>query len=816
MFLAKKARLLVAASVIALVAACDTAEERAEKHYQNSIELIESGDVDRALVELRNVFQLDEAHREARTLYASQMLKLGRLQEAYGHYLRLVERYPDEVEGRVILADLALDRRQWEEVERHGARAIELAPDDPRVEVVEVALAYRAAIQSEDASARREAARRAEELFERMPEEPSLAALLVESYASDGNFSDALEVTNRAIPVQPDNQELYLLRLGLLEQLGDVEGLEQYLVELNERFPDEAEYQQMILRYYMASGQAEAAEEFFRSVVSPEDEDLGDYASFVRFIRNNKGVEAAIAELNTALQVRPGEPMLTALAASLKFDNGDRDEAISQLETLLETAEPNADTRRFKVALARMLLATENEVGARKLVEEVLAEDGVQVDAIKLQATWMITDDRSNEAISLLRRALDSAPDDFQLMTLMAQAHARNGDRALARDLLSLAAETSGFAPEESVRYARALIDEEEFNTAETTLVSSLRARPDTLSTLVALAEVYIRTEDWSRAEQVERNLRRIGTEPAVSAADRIRLALLNRQDRSDEAIAFLEGQFQDSSGDTRALAVLIQSYLQAGDTDRAREALDTAMLENPDVDDLVFFDAALKAVEGDLPAAEQRYRMLLEEYPTNERLWLELIRIVSRQQDPEAVKALVDEGLEALPDSSNLLWAKASRLERELDIDGAIEIYERIYAQANSSVVAANNLASLLATYRGDDADNVDRAYRIARRLRGTENPAFQDTYGWIAYLNGEYSEALEYLEPAAANLTDDPIVQYHLGMAYLASERQEDAIAQFQRALEIAGANDPREQFVTAREKLAELQAAPATQPQ
>jgi tetratricopeptide (TPR) repeat protein len=63
---------------------------------------------------------------------------------------------------------------------------------------------------------------------------------------------------------------------------------------------------------------------------------------------------------------------------------------------------------------------------------------------------------------------------------------------------------------------------------------------------------------------------------------------------------------------------------------------------------------------------------------------------------------------------------------------------------------------------------------------------PPFQDTYGWIAYRQGEYQEALEHLEPAAEGLPDDPLVQYHLGMTYRALGRQDDALDQLRRAVD------------------------------
>jgi len=52
------------------LAACDSAEERAEAHYQSGLELLEEGDVDRAIVEFRNVFEYNSNHRDARAALA--------------------------------------------------------------------------------------------------------------------------------------------------------------------------------------------------------------------------------------------------------------------------------------------------------------------------------------------------------------------------------------------------------------------------------------------------------------------------------------------------------------------------------------------------------------------------------------------------------------------------------------------------------------------------------------------------------------------------------------------------------------------------
>ncbi|MDP5359852.1 MAG: tetratricopeptide repeat protein, partial [Paracoccaceae bacterium] len=151
------------------------------------------------------------------------------------------------------------------------------------------------------------------------------------------------------------------------------------------------------------------------------------------------------------------------------------------------------------------------------------------------------------------------------------------------------------------------------------------------------------------------------------------------------------------------------------------------------------------------------------------------------------ASAATVEEGLSAIPDASELLWAKASYLEQQGDIAGAIAVYGTLYARDSGSVIIANNLASLLISF-SDDTESLARAETIARRLNGTDIPAFQDTYGYIQFRRGNLQEALAYLEPAAAGLPNDPVVQFHLGEVYAALDRPSEALGKLRVARDIA----------------------------
>ena len=52
------------------LAASDSAQERAQKHFEKGMVLLGEGDFDRAFIEFRNVFKLNGTHKDARLAYA--------------------------------------------------------------------------------------------------------------------------------------------------------------------------------------------------------------------------------------------------------------------------------------------------------------------------------------------------------------------------------------------------------------------------------------------------------------------------------------------------------------------------------------------------------------------------------------------------------------------------------------------------------------------------------------------------------------------------------------------------------------------------
>ncbi len=807
------------AAIFALCAAlalsgCRSAEDRAEGHYQNALTLIAEGDIDRGMVELRNVFQLNETHIDARLKMAELQMERGNVQGAYNQYLRVAEQDPDDIETRILLSEMAFFGSNWEEVERHGLRLVELAPEDPRVEAITLVRDYRAAAEAQDAAAMRELGRQADEMLADQPDNALLRSILVDHAMREQDFTRALAEIDWLIEDDPTNRRHYQDRLQILAQLGDMDAVEAQLRELVELFPEDDAHKATLIRFYLSQDDLDGAEAFLRELVAAaEPDNPGPRLDLIRFLVELRGADVARAELEAAIAEQPDPMPFRIIDAGLDFTEGRQDEAIAKMESLLAGAEPSEQTRRAKVALARMLLATGNEVGARARVEEVLAEDETDAGALKMQAAWQIQADDTDAAISALRVALDQAPADAEAMTLMANAYVRAGQSELARDFLARAVEASGNAPAETLRLASVLIGEERYLPAEDILLDALRLAPANPDLLTTLGDLYLAMEDFGRAQAVADALRRLGNEAALQAANAIEAERLNRQRGTEEAMAFLETLSNSADATLATRITLIRAQLGTGDTQSALAAARQLQEDYPDDASLDVLLAVAQAANDDLEGAIATYEAILEATPARPDLWIELSRLHQRLGDRETAQATIEEGLDQTPDAANLLWAQASFLEQDGEIDAAIEIYERLYAQDSSSLVVANNLASLLTTYR-DDEESLDRAWTIARRLRDASAPPLQDTYGWLLHRRGDSAAALPYLEAAAEGLPNDPMVQYHLGQAYLATEQSAEALEQFRRAIDIAGPADTRPQIEEARSLVQSLQEAEAAE--
>ena len=102
---------------------------------------------------------------------------------------------------------------------------------------------------------------------------------------------------------------------------------------------------------------------------------------------------------------------------------------------------------------------------------------------------------------------------------------------------------------------------------------------------------------------------------------------------------------------------------------------------------------------------------------------------------------------------------------ERRQEYEKAQAQYQQALKLNPKFAPAANNLAWLMAE-QGANLD-VALSYAQTAREQKPDDPNIADTLGWIYYKKNAYLLAVNLLKEAADKLPNDPVVQFHYGMA-------------------------------------------------
>ncbi|WP_435311752.1 tetratricopeptide repeat protein, partial [Primorskyibacter sedentarius] len=208
------------------LAGCKSEAEKAQDYYESALEFVESGDIPRARLELRNALKEQPTHLGARTELARLNMSDRNFPAAYQNYLRVSEQDPNQLEAQVNLSRISFLLNDWEAFERHSAAALKLAADDPATRIVDIAARYRQSVMAEDGPGRNAVVADAEKAQADEPDSEILRQILIDGYLQDARYEEALEQIEKAIAFEPKRQQFYMLKLQTLARIGDEQGLE--------------------------------------------------------------------------------------------------------------------------------------------------------------------------------------------------------------------------------------------------------------------------------------------------------------------------------------------------------------------------------------------------------------------------------------------------------------------------------------------------------------------------------------------------------------------------------------------------------------
>jgi len=321
---------------------------------------------------------------------------------------------------------------------------------------------------------------------------------------------------------------------------------------------------------------------------------------------------------------------------------------------------------------------------------------------------------------------------------------------------------------------------------AKTVFRESLKANPsvDNVDAYLSLSELYELSGHSDTAKTVLKDGLTIDPTNVILNRGMVRLYL--ETDSILQAIPYVRALSTAAPLDNDAARRLAIMYFSIDSLSQADSVLSGLVGTGEKEPANHFYLGRIALLDEDYPRARDEFEILTQLADSVSDGWLGLALAYNRLGDTARELETYRTGLEYMRDEESaisLYFGLGAAFEQIDNIDSAVATFEEILKHDPENAQTLNYLGYTLA----------DRNMRLeyARDLIAKavalhpNNAAYLDSYGWVYYRLADYEKAVEYLE-TAATLDNDPVIFDHLGDAYLATGKPEEARAWWRKALE------------------------------
>jgi len=648
----------------------------------------------------------------------------------------------------------------------------------------------------------------------------------------------ALEALRPALKRFPSHPELNYFRSAIAFKQGEYDVTRDHLLNVFRVAPDH--YASMSLYgnlSYMEKDYQQAVQ-YLKKATAARPGNLDDQVMLGRTYLILGRYNEAEDRLEFAVSRTGENAELLALLGTAAIMSGNKQAGLQKLEKAADVAPDNAGIRN-ELAMAYMTTGDMNK--AVGLLEPALDKGGesqkqAQTGLILVRA--YLRSGEFNKAIDLSRNLATQSPDSPLLHHLEGMAHEGNQDYTAARNsyrkalsvkpdyVPSILGEASldvraGDA-EQARKYYEAVLEIQPDHSQAMASLAYLTARDGKIQETIDLLEKARKADSKAIDPLVIRSLYKLQEGQAAAA---LKLAEDAQETAPDDPrVLLVLGMAQLANGKadagktlahlTRILPrlpeghfFLAQARVAAGDVAGPRASLMKALDLAPDyvqarlalgnlellagntdaamqvAQDLKSSDTGKAAgylLEGDVlmgrkqtSGAIKAYQAASDLTPRSSEIIIRINRAYRLAGNNEAGVKVLQDWLNDNPDNLTLRFVLARSYLADGKQDAAIGEYEKILDKQPDNAEALNGLAWV---YHEKGKPGALEIARKASKL-APDNPAIQDTYGWILVQAGGAASGLAALEYAASKLPNNREVQYHLAYALVETGQADKA---------------------------------------
>jgi tetratricopeptide (TPR) repeat protein len=734
---------------------CSSKEEKRDKHLAKAKEYIAKSEFSKAVIELKNVIQLDPKNDSAYYELGETYLKLKQGNEAYQAYSSAVSINPENMNAQLKVGQILLLAKETKKAREKAELILNKTPDS----IEALSLLSGVQLQENDIDS---AITTLEKVARLDPKLFNTQLSLGRVYLLKGNLDQSEKAFTNAISLDPKSSVPYIALSRIYGSKGDWNKAEETLKNMLNA--SDSKYQDL---YYLAvfyesqSKWDEAEKTYQEAVASSPSDDIASLMNLGGYYARRKLYDKSLETLNKAAAIKKDDLNVMLSIAQLHFDFDKIKESDAVLDNVLLKDKGNLSAVFLK---GRIFLYKKDYTKALEQFEAVLKDKPDNYLAYYMKALCLLAKNDTNLGRESLIKAVELNPDLLDARLILAELYIRAGDKTLATEQVD-AVLTRAPANERALTLKGNLrILEKDAKGSEDAFKKVVELNPNNPSGYLRLGILY---NLMGKKDDSLKNLQKsLDLNPLQTDALGLIVSMYLKDKKYNDAMSLCERQKEKAKESTSTLAVI--AYLEGNvsiaqkDNKKAKEYFNEAIKIDPNVLASYISLAKIYIDEKNFNEAISQYKSIVEKNPSYISGYM-------------AIGTIYDQ----INDNKNA------------------EIYYRKALEINPKFgPAANNLAWKLAASGG----NIDEALNLAQVAKEQlpKNASVMDTLGWIYYLKGSYMNAISELQDSLELAPENAEVTYHLGMAYYKSNQTSNAKDYLKKALELkadfTGADEAR----------------------
>ena len=716
------------------LSACGDSGKELQEHFDRALDYHSNGDMRAAVIELKNVLQIDPEHAEARWLLGRSYVALGDGASAQKELERAADLgftspEMDRAMVRAVLLqgrfDDALGRIEKNSASEFDAGWLVLRGQAQLglQNVKEAKLAFDAALKNDPSNndARRGLAR--------------IGLMAGDTQAAEKQLDKALQSAK-------DDIQTWILKGELELSLRKPESAQASFEKALELSPSSAAARMGIVRAMLAQGKAtEAAGHIDALAKGSPNHPLVNYLKALA-ARQNNDLDGAQAALREVLRVAPNHAPSLLQAGQIHYMRREFEQARDVLQRYLTQLPDNLGAKKL---LAAVYIELKQPQKAVDLLGPMAAQAPNDPQLLAMLGTAHMSQRDFEAGRTYLGQAADLAPDAAAIRTQLAVSHLASGDSADAISELEAALESDPEFSRADVLLILTHFQNREFDKALAAAEKLAEKQPSNARVQNLLGAAHEGKKDYALARQSYRKAVELDPAYATAALNLARLDL--RDGKRDEARAAYDAILETHEDQPVALVALAK---MASDDGRAQEGI--ALLERAR-------DKNPRAVQPRLILANYQLRrgnavealtLAREAYDISPRLPAAALLLgraqIANGMTDDAISSL-SELAERYPKSVDTHMQLALAYGQKRDVANTRRALERVLELQPGNPLATLGLGNLALR-----TGKLDEAAKIARELQQSQpkSPAGFSLQGDVLMASNKPHEAASAYQTA------------------------------------------------------------------